>query len=152
MNKAFHVHLVSDATGETLNAIAKAALAQFEGVHVEEHSYVLVRSSKQLERVMEHLKAEPGLVFFTLVNQELRRELIANCTQMNMPCLDVMDGPIGMMLAPWDRTERIATGLGAQVGIAVVMILLAIVVERKRPRPSESRRRRRSTTRTCRCG
>ena len=97
MSAPFHVHLVSDATGETLNAIVKAALAQFEGIDVEEHSYVLVRSSKQLERVVENLRAWPGLVFFTLVNQELRRELIAHCTQMSMPCLDVMEGPIGMM-------------------------------------------------------
>ncbi|HXC57519.1 MAG TPA: pyruvate, water dikinase regulatory protein [Rhizomicrobium sp.] len=97
MSKTFHVHLVSDATGETLNAIAKAALAQFEGSAVEEHSYVLVRSSRQLERVFEHLQAAPGLVFFTLVNQELRRELIARCAQTNVPCLDVMEGPIAMM-------------------------------------------------------
>ena len=97
MSTSFHVHLVSDATGETLNAIAKAALAQFEGIRVEEHSYVLVRSSRQLDRVVEHLQSDPGLVFFTLVNQELRRELIAHCTKMNMPCLDVMDGPIAMM-------------------------------------------------------
>lgn len=97
MSKTFHVHLVSDATGETLNAIAKAALAQFEGIDVEEHSYVLVRSTRQLERALEHLQAEPGLVFFTLVNQELRKELIAQCAKANMPCLDVMEGPIAMM-------------------------------------------------------
>ena len=97
MSELLHVHLISDATGETLNAIAKAALAQFEDSNVEEHSYVLVRSSKQLERVVEHLRSEPGLVFFTLVNQQLRRELIAHCTKANVPCLDVMEGPIAMM-------------------------------------------------------
>jgi [pyruvate, water dikinase]-phosphate phosphotransferase / [pyruvate, water dikinase] kinase len=97
VSKPFHVHLVSDATGETLNAIAKAALAQFEGIEVEEHSYVLVRSARQLERVLEHLRAEPGLVFFTLVNQELRSQLIAVCAKANVPCLDVMAGPIAMM-------------------------------------------------------
>lgn len=97
MNKHFHVHLVSDATGETLNAIAKAALAQFEGMNVEEHSYVLVRSSKQLDRAVEHIRALPGLVFFTLVNQQLRGELISHCTKLGIPHLDVMEGPIAMM-------------------------------------------------------
>ncbi|MEI9996108.1 MAG: pyruvate, water dikinase regulatory protein [Rhizomicrobium sp.] len=97
MSKTFHVHLVSDATGETLNSIAKAALAQFEDIEVEEHSYVLVRSSRQLDRVLEHITAWPGLVFFTLVNQELRRELIAHCTRASVPCLDVMEGPITKM-------------------------------------------------------
>jgi regulator of PEP synthase PpsR (kinase-PPPase family) len=97
VSKRFHVHLVSDATGETLNAIVKAALAQFEGMDVEEHSYVLVRNSRQLERALEHVQADPGLVFFTLVNQELRAELIARCARENIPCLDVMEGPIAMM-------------------------------------------------------
>lgn len=97
MSEEFHVHLVSDATGETLNSIAKAALAQFEGVLVEEHSYVLVRSRKQLDRAIQHILGQKGLVFFTLVNQELRKELVARCASANLPCLDVMDGPIAMM-------------------------------------------------------
>jgi regulator of PEP synthase PpsR (kinase-PPPase family) len=97
VSNGFHVHLVSDATGETLNSIAKAALAQFEGKSVEEHSYVLVRSRKQLERAVEQILAQRGLVFFTLVNPELRKELIAHCAAANLPCLDVMEGPISMM-------------------------------------------------------
>lgn len=97
MSNEFHVHLVSDATGETLNSIAKAALAQFEGVLVEEHSYVLVRSRKQLDRAIEQITAQKGLVFFTLVNQELRKELVSRCATANLPCLDVMEGPIAMM-------------------------------------------------------
>src|ERR1700759_477505 len=72
VSEIFHVHLVSDATGETLNAIAKAALAQFDDVNVEQHSYALVRSPKQLERALDHIRAQRGLVFFTLFNPELR--------------------------------------------------------------------------------
>src|SRR6516164_1996188 len=93
VDRPFHIHLVSDATGETLNAIAKAALAQFEGVVVHEHSYALVRSQRQLQRAIEHIRADPGLVFFTLVNPELRRELISQCAALNVPIHDVLDGP-----------------------------------------------------------
>ncbi|HEY3637740.1 MAG TPA: pyruvate, water dikinase regulatory protein [Rhizomicrobium sp.] len=92
-----HLHLVSDATGETLNAVAKAASAQFEGVQVEEHFYALVRSEKQLDRVIAHIKEEPGLVFFTLVNPDLRRALETHCAQLGLPCLGVLDGPIAML-------------------------------------------------------
>lgn len=97
MSKEFHLHLVSDATGETLNAVAKAACAQFEGVTVIDHFYALVRSQRQLQRVMEHIRQQPGLVMFTLVNPELRRELEAHCAQLNLPCQGVLDGPIAMM-------------------------------------------------------
>jgi [pyruvate, water dikinase]-phosphate phosphotransferase / [pyruvate, water dikinase] kinase len=93
----FHVHLVSDATGETLNAIARAALAQFEGVVVNEHFYALVRSQRQLQRAIEHIKAEPGLVFFTLVNPTLRQELQRECTVLSVPFYDVLEAPIGAM-------------------------------------------------------
>ncbi len=93
----FHIHLVSDATGETLNAIAKAALAQFEGVTVHEHSYALVRSTRQLQRAIEHIKADPGLVFFTLVNPDLRKELIAQCGALALPVFDVLEGPMTVM-------------------------------------------------------
>lgn len=97
MDRRFHIHLVSDATGETLNAIAKAALAQFDDVFVHEHSYALVRSQRQLERAIEHIRQDPGLVFFTLVNPELRKELIAQCAAASVPCLDVLEGPIAVM-------------------------------------------------------
>ncbi|MEI9930719.1 MAG: kinase/pyrophosphorylase [Rhizomicrobium sp.] len=97
MNKTFHVHQVSDATGETLSAIAKAALAQFEGVTVQEHAYTLVRSRRQLERAVEHIRENPGLVFFTLASLELRDELIAQCARLAVPCLDVLETPMAMM-------------------------------------------------------
>jgi [pyruvate, water dikinase]-phosphate phosphotransferase / [pyruvate, water dikinase] kinase len=97
VSQEFHLHLVSDATGETLNAVAKAATAQFEGVEVNEHFYALVRSQRQLQRVVDHIRQQPGLVLFTLVNPELRRELEAQCAQMNLPCQGVLDGAIAIM-------------------------------------------------------
>ncbi|HVT24520.1 MAG TPA: pyruvate, water dikinase regulatory protein [Rhizomicrobium sp.] len=97
MSREFHVHLVSDATGETLNAIARAALAQFEGVAVNEHFYALVRSKRQLDRALEHIREEPGLVFFTLVNPDLRKDLLAQCGQLGVPTYDVLEAPIAVM-------------------------------------------------------
>lgn len=97
MSVEFHVHLVSDATGETLNAIARAALAQFEGVTVNEHFYALVRSKRQLDRALEHITEEPGLVFFTLVNPDLRKALLAQCVQIGVPTYDVLEAPIAVM-------------------------------------------------------
>jgi regulator of PEP synthase PpsR (kinase-PPPase family) len=93
----FHVHLVSDATGETLNAIARAALAQFEDVIVHERFYALVRSQQQLERALQHIEEEPGLVFFTLVDQKLRVELVARCAKLGVPTYDVLEAPITVM-------------------------------------------------------
>ncbi len=79
MDHKFHIHLVSDSTGETLNAMANAALAQFENVDVLVHPYALVRAQAQLTRALDHIAILPGIVFFTLANQGLREKLIARC-------------------------------------------------------------------------
>ncbi|HEX4532952.1 MAG TPA: pyruvate, water dikinase regulatory protein [Rhizomicrobium sp.] len=97
MDQVFHIHLVSDATGETLNAIANAALAQFENVDVREHVYALVRSPRRLQRAVDHIRIEPGFVLFTLVNPDLRNELIRQATEIGVPCLDVMEAPVAAM-------------------------------------------------------
>ena len=81
----FHVHLVSDSTGETLNAMAKAVIARFDGVIPIEHIYALVRSNKQMERVLEEIAAAPGVVLHTLVDRELREQLEEGCRRLQMP-------------------------------------------------------------------
>ena len=94
MDQRFHIHLVSDATGETLNAIANAALAQFEGADVQVHSYALVRSEHQLQRSIDHIAISPGLVFFTLVNPRLREMLLTRCNSLSIACVDVLERPV----------------------------------------------------------
>jgi regulator of PEP synthase PpsR (kinase-PPPase family) len=94
VDQKFHVHLVSDSTGETLNAMVNAALAQFEGVDVHLHSYALVRSPHQLDRALDHIAIAPGLVFFTLANPTLREKLVRRCDSLLIECLDVLEGPI----------------------------------------------------------
>ena len=86
----FHLHLVSDSTGETLIAVARAAAAQYEGVSAIEHVYPLVRSSKQLERVLAEIDAAPGLVLYTLVDRELSSRLEETCRSAGCPHLSVL--------------------------------------------------------------
>jgi len=115
VEKKFHVHLVSDSTGETLNALANAALAQFENVDVQVHFYALVRSEHQLARVMDHITIAPGLVFFTLVNQVLRDRLIARCDALLMECVDVLEGPVTALRQFLGSTETNKVGRQHQV-------------------------------------
>ena len=63
----FHLHLVSDSTGETLLAVSRAATAQYEGVSAIEHIYPLIRNESQLDRVIVALENAPGMVLYTLV-------------------------------------------------------------------------------------
>jgi len=89
--KSFHLHLVSDATGETINSVARACLAQFEGVEPIEHFWNLVRTDRQLDMVIQGIRDNPGLVMFTLVNDRLRRRMQDTCRDLQVPCIPVLD-------------------------------------------------------------
>ena len=86
-----HLHLVSDSTGETLEMIAKAALAQFDNPEVVRHFWPMVRSRQHLDRIVPSLAASPGLVLFTLVNADTRARLEEHCRQIGLPAVPVLD-------------------------------------------------------------
>jgi hypothetical protein len=87
----FHLHLVSDATGETLNSIAHAAIVQFADAEPIEHSWMLVRTPQQIEKVLAEIEANPGIVMFTMVDNETREQLQAGCRSLQVPCIPVLD-------------------------------------------------------------
>ena len=86
----FHLHLVSDATGETLIAVSRAVTAQFQGVAAIEHVYPLVRNQTQLQRAISEISASPGIVLYTLVDKELTTTLEQACVEIGSPFLSVL--------------------------------------------------------------
>ncbi len=87
----FHLHLVSDSTGETLTTIAKAASVQYPQIKAIEHVYPLVRTQRQLDRVLQEIESAPGIVLYTVVNQELTVELERKCRELQVPALHVLE-------------------------------------------------------------
>ena len=86
-----NLHLVSDATGETLNAIARATTVQFEHADIIYHRWSLIRTRFQLHRVLEGVEHEPGPVLSTLVDKAMRGELETTCRRLNVPVVNVLD-------------------------------------------------------------
>jgi regulator of PEP synthase PpsR (kinase-PPPase family) len=96
-----HLHLLSDSTGETLEMIAKAALAQFDDAEVTRHFWPMVRSQQQLDRILTDMAANPGLVLFTLVNAEIRARLEDRCRALGLrsvPALDAVSSALVHLL------------------------------------------------------
>jgi regulator of PEP synthase PpsR (kinase-PPPase family) len=98
-----HLHLLSDSTGETLENIAKAALAQFDNVQTVRHFWPMVRTEAHLERILQEIAQNPGLVIFTLVNAGTRRVLEQRCGALGLP-----------VVAPLDPVNDALTGLLGQ--------------------------------------
>ena len=86
-----HLHLLSDSTGETLENIAKAALAQYDDVETVRHFWPMVRTEAHLERILQEIAQNPGLVIFTLVNPATRRILEQRCLALGLPAVAPLD-------------------------------------------------------------
>jgi regulator of PEP synthase PpsR (kinase-PPPase family) len=89
----FHLHLVSDSTGETLITVARAVSAQYVNAAPVEHVYPAVRTNKQLDRVLADIEASPGVILYTLLDQPLIGRLEDKCLELGLPCLSVL-GPV----------------------------------------------------------
>ncbi|MCO0638241.1 kinase/pyrophosphorylase, partial [Lutimaribacter sp. EGI FJ00014] len=87
----FHLHLISDATGETLLAAGRAAAAQYKDASAIEHIYPLIRTEKQLEKVFAEIDEEPGIVLYTIVDQKVARQIEERCAAMGLPSVSVLE-------------------------------------------------------------
>ena len=90
-----HIHLVSDGTGETVVAISRACLGQFEHIDHVEHPWWLVRTEEQFNEVVEGIKEHPGIVLYTLFDKEMRTKLEKACRKTKTPCISVLDPVLG---------------------------------------------------------
>lgn len=104
MPTRMNLHLVSDATGETLNSIARATVSQFEHASIVYHRWSLIRTRFQLHRVLEGIESEPGPVLSTLVEKGLRTELETFCQRLDLAVLNVLDPVMTMFQEQFGET------------------------------------------------
>jgi regulator of PEP synthase PpsR (kinase-PPPase family) len=89
--KNFHLHLVSDATGETVASVARACLVQFETIQTTLHQWWLVRTEGQVDRALQGISHHPGIVLYTLVDPVISERLATGCRGLNVPCIGILN-------------------------------------------------------------
>ncbi|NQU62633.1 MAG: kinase/pyrophosphorylase [Rhodospirillales bacterium] len=89
--KSFHLHLVSDSTGETVSLLARACLVQFDDVEAHEHLWAMVRTEDQVKEILAGIKENPGFVLNTFVNEDIRTMIEDGCRKLQVPCIAVLD-------------------------------------------------------------
>lgn len=87
----FHLHLVSDATGETLINVGRAAAAQYDSAQAREHIYTMVRSERDIANVVTEIETAPGIVLYTLIEPKHAELLEERCRELGVPALSVLD-------------------------------------------------------------
>ncbi len=118
MNKPhsfFHLHLISDATGETLLAAGRAASAQYKNARAIEHIYPLIRTEKQLTAVFDDIDQEPGIILYTIVDKHLARLIDERSAAMGLPCVSVLEPVLGVF------QSYLGTPAGRRVGAQHVL-------------------------------
>ena len=103
---SFHLHLLSDATGETVRGVAKACLVQFRDVDTVEHNWPMIRTPAQVNHVLRQLQDIPGVVMYTVVDDLLRQSIENGCREIQMPCIAVLDPVIASLTKLLDTEFR----------------------------------------------
>jgi regulator of PEP synthase PpsR (kinase-PPPase family) len=102
----FHLHLVSDSTGDTVHSVARACLVQFDEAQAIEHVWSMVRTRSQIDRVLAGIETNRGLVLFTMVNDALREVLVEGCRRLQVPAIPVLDPIIGALASYLGRRSH----------------------------------------------
>ncbi len=101
MTDYHHIHLISDSTGDTVSALAQAALSQFNHLYLIEHHWTLIRRDDQVKKVLATIESQPGLILFTLVNPEHQKMVAAFCEKNKIPYQAVLKPIVDKISQTW---------------------------------------------------
>ncbi len=110
IKKLFHLHMVSDSTGDTLHMVTRASLVQFENIEADEHIWTMIRSKDQIQLILDNLKENPGFVLYTVVDSDLRLQLEDGCRALKVPCIPVLDTIVNALGTYLDIETHAAPG------------------------------------------
>ena len=78
------VYLLSDSTGETVARLGTATLSLFDDEVVDKRLRIFIRSDADTKKVIDEIRAEPGLVILTMVDPMLRETLLAAAKEIGV--------------------------------------------------------------------
>jgi hypothetical protein len=105
MSKTLVLHLVSHASGELIEMLARQAVAQFDGVQVERRLWKMVRRLGQVPEILAAVAESPGYLLHSISHSDIRAALEAGCERLGVPCQFAL--------------EPLISGLAAHTGAAV---------------------------------
>jgi [pyruvate, water dikinase]-phosphate phosphotransferase / [pyruvate, water dikinase] kinase len=87
------VYVLSDALGETAEAVARAGAIQFDDGAVEFHRVAYANDKGAVLHALEDAKSRNGVLVFTLVDPALRDFVRAEAERIDLAAVDVL-GPV----------------------------------------------------------
>lgn len=115
MQQQPHLHLISDSTGETLNVVARAALARFSRSAPVLHVSVFVRTEAEMAGAIDGLGRAPGAVLYTIADPTQRAQLLDACKRLGVRGTPVLDPIIEALARHFGETPAERPGLQHRV-------------------------------------
>lgn len=106
MTKTVHLHLVSHASGELIEMLARNAVAQLDGVDVERRLWKMVRHLGQLPEILAAIAETPGFVIHSIAASDIRERLEQGCERLRVPCLFTLEPLISRLSEHYDVPTR----------------------------------------------
>ena len=92
--KKLFVYMISDSSGDTVSAVCDATLSQFENINIKKYIWPMVRSRAHIDNMLSDIKKKPGIVLYTIVQQDLRQYLKQQCEEIKVPYISAIGGII----------------------------------------------------------
>lgn len=89
--KPITLHLVSHASGEMVEMIARNAVAQLDGVTVDRHLWKFVRNLGLVPGILAEIAQCRGIVFHSIAATDIREALDEGCLHLRVPCIFVLE-------------------------------------------------------------
>ena len=108
MAKADCIHIISDSTGETIAAALRAVMPMFGDARISYRRHVIVRGTDTLAAALDAVEREPGLVFHTVMESDLRAQLERRCHEIGVMAVPYLDPMISILTGFLGRTATLA--------------------------------------------
>ena len=108
MSKSIMMYLVSHASGELVEMLARNAVIQLEGVEVKRRLWKMVRRLDQLPEILSELAQNPGFVLHSISHNDVRETLEEGCRQLALPYQFALEPLIGR-LADYSSAEILSS-------------------------------------------
>lgn len=100
------IYLVSHASGELLEMLARNTVAQLEGVIVDRQLWKMVRDMGQVPEILARIGERRGFVIHSVTDPDVRTALEEGCYRLRVPCLFALEPFVSRMAEHFDVNVR----------------------------------------------
>jgi regulator of PEP synthase PpsR (kinase-PPPase family) len=97
MSKTIVFYLISHASGELVEMLARNAVTQLEGVEVKRRLWKMVRRLDQVPEILGVLATAPGYVLHSISHSDVRAAIEEGCRRLGMPCQFALEPLLGQL-------------------------------------------------------